>query len=152
MHLGNYLALLTGSETALAEAFATIRDHHRDEPDIGYTCWLLGTWSQAHVQALAPSVARYQAQKSAEPERLMQTLFAGPRTGSLALMRDLQDVWLLANQVDLCWNVITQAAQALRDGELEALYRRCQPQTQRQIAWLLSRIKQAAPQALVVAA
>lgn len=152
MHVGNYLGLLHSSEQQLADAFTTIADHHGDEPDIAQTCQLLSSWSREHVQALKPLIDRYSEQKSEEPERLSKTLFEEPRTGSLALLRDLHDLWLLANQVHLCSIVLSQAAKALRDKELEAACENLGGQTKRQIAWLLTRIKQAAPQSLVVAA
>jgi hypothetical protein len=152
MHVGNYLGLVHQSEQQLADAFSKVADHHGDEPDILQTCQLLSSWSQEHVKALHPLIDRYSEDKSDEPERLSQTLFEAPREGSLALLRDLHDLWLLANEVQLCWIVLLQAAKALRDQELESSCEQFSHQTQRQIAWLLTRIKQAAPQSLVVAA
>lgn len=152
MHVGNYLGLAHNSEQQLADAFRTIADHHGDEPDIYQTCQLLASWSQNHVQALKPLIDRYSEHKSDEPEQLSKTLFEEPRTGSLALVRDLHDLWLLANEVHLCWTVLLQAARALRDRELESACQQFDDQTHRQITWLMHRIKQAVPQALVVAA
>ena len=43
-----------------------------------------------------------------------------------------------------------QAAQALRDDELLAVVRECHLETELQVKWLTTRIKDAAPQALVV--
>jgi hypothetical protein len=67
-------------------------------------------------------------------------------------LRDLHDLWLLANEVHLCYTVLSQAARALRDREMEQACKQLDDQTHRQISWLMTRIKQAAPQALVVAA
>lgn len=152
MHVGNYLGLLENSERQLVDALVTIAQHHGDEPDIKQTCELLASWSQQNLEKLKPLIDRYSDAKSDEPERLKQDLFKQPRTGSLALVRDLHDLWLLANEVQLCWMVLDQAAKALRDRELETACTECSAQTKRQIRWLLSRIQQAAPQALVVAA
>jgi len=152
MHVGNYLALVHNSEQQLADALVAVANHHGDEPDIAATCVLISTWSKAHVQELKPLVDRYSEQKNDEPEQLYKTLFDTPRTGSLALLRDLHDLWLLANEVHLCWMVLSQAAKALQDSELSTTCETCSDQTKRQIAWLLTRIKQAAPQTLVVAA
>ncbi|MCY7335761.1 MAG: hypothetical protein LH613_06045 [Chamaesiphon sp.] len=152
MHIGNYLALIHGSEQQLADALDTIAAHHGDEPDILQTCQLLACWSRQHLELLKPIVDRYSEDKNDEPERLSSTLFDEPRNGSLALLRDLHDLWLLAHEVQLCWTVLIQAAQALRDRELLATCQQCSVDTKRQISWLMTRIKQAAPQALVVAA
>ncbi|GAA6619516.1 hypothetical protein [Scytonema sp. NUACC26] len=151
MHVGNYLALVHHSEEQLNRALMTVASHHGDEPDITQICEFLAERSRVNIEALKPLIDRYAEEKSDEPERLTQALFKEPRTGSLALLRDLHDLWLMANEVQLCWIVLLQAARALRDKELEAVCEKCNGQTKRQIAWLMSRIQQAAPQALVVA-
>lgn len=46
--------------------------------------------------------------------------------------------------------VLDQAAKGLRDKEMQELVERLDHQSRRQRSWLLTRIKQAAPQALVV--
>lgn len=152
MHVGNYLGILHCSEQDLADAFKTIADHHGEEPDVYNMCKLLSSWSSEHVEDIKPLVERYSEQKSSEPDRLKQTLFEEPRMGSLALVRDLHDLWLLANEIHLCYVILLQAARALRDVEMEKICQQFDKQTERQILWLLTRIKQAAPQALVVAA
>ncbi len=151
MHIGNYLGLVQASEEQLADAFLSVAEHHQDEPDIGGVCHLLASWSQQHLQKLKPLIDKYNEQKNEEPERLHQALFEGTRTGSLALLRDLHDLWLLANEVHLCWIVLDQAAKGLRDEGLEQVCLACDKETQRQIAFLLTRIKQSAPQTLIVA-
>jgi hypothetical protein len=151
MHVGNYLGLLHSSEQHLSEALLQVGQHHGDEPDIAHTCTLLASWSQEAMTLLRPLVERYGEEKNDEPERLVQSLFSGTRTGSLALLRDLHDLWLLANEVQVCVVVLSQAAAALRDQELTAVCEAIRGQNKRQIAWCLSRIQQAAPQSLVVA-
>ena len=152
MHIGNYLALAHHSEEQLAGALRQVADHHHDEPDIEQICKLLASWSTGHVTLLKPFIERYSEEKDDEPERLTQTLFSEPRNGSLALLRDLHDLWLMANEADLCWIVLSQAAQGLHDKELEGTVARCQAETKRQVAFLLTRIKVAAPQTLIAAA
>ena len=151
MYVSEYLGLLHGSEQALADSLRTVADHHGDEPDILQTCQLLASWSDSHVAAIAPILDRYLEKREDEPEDLREDLFRGPRTGALALIRDLHDLWLLANEVKLCWTILDQAARALRDTELETIGAKLLAETERQMSWLMTRIKQAAPQALVVA-
>lgn len=151
MHVGNYLGLAHGSEARLADVLKTVAEHHRDEPDIEQTCLLLAGWSEHHLSALRPLVQKYGENKNPEPANLETALFHGPRQGGLGLLRDLHDLWLMSNEVQLCWTVLEQAAQALRDDDLERVCQACSKETHRQIAFFLSRIKQAAPQALVVA-
>jgi hypothetical protein len=67
------------------------------------------------------------------------------------MLRDLQDLFLLASLVDITWGMVKQAAQGLRDTELLAVVEQCEQQTKVQLGWLNTRMKQAAPQALIMA-
>jgi len=151
MHIGNYLGLVHNSEKDMAKAFTLVAAHHAVEPDIRQTCELMASWSANHVENLKPLIAKYSEEKNKEPNKLTRTLFDKPRSGSLGLLRDLHDLWLLANEVKICWIVLLQAAQALRDKDLELSCQQFSAQTKQQHDWLLTRIKQSAPQSLVVA-
>ncbi|GGL17847.1 molybdopterin oxidoreductase [Deinococcus radiotolerans] len=151
MHVGHYVGLVHGSEERLVDAITRVAEHHRDEPDIYETCQLLAAWSRQHAAALKPLVQQYGEHRNAEPSAMEHALFQGPRRGGLALLRDLHDLWLMTQEVQLCWTVLEQAAQALRDEHLERVCQACGAETGRQTAFFLTRIKQAAPQALVVA-
>jgi hypothetical protein len=152
MHLAHYLALMERAETALADAFVKVAGAHGDEPDVHHICQRLARQCVEHAQRLGPFVARYGENAPEEPERLHAQLFTGTRAGPLGLLRDLQDLYLMASQSDICWTVIGQAAQGARDTELFALVQDCENQTALQVSWLRTRMKQAAPQVLVVAA
>ncbi len=78
-------------------------------------------------------------------------LFRGTRTGGIGLLRDLQDVYLMAAECDICWTVVGQAAYGARDRDLLEVVRTCEGETAIQLKWLRTRMKQVAPQALVVA-
>jgi len=151
MHVANYLELLHASEQQLVDALMTVAAHHSDEPDISQTCYLAALWSREAIFSLKPLIELYSDRKSDEPERLTKVLFEGPRTGSLALIRDLHDLWLLASHVQLCLSVLEQASKALHDQDLEGFCVQFGGQTKRQVAWLLGRIRQSASQTLVVA-
>jgi hypothetical protein len=151
MHLAHYLALAQRSETELAGAFRQVAAAHRAESDIAILCRKLAVQCDRHAEKLAPHVARYGAEAAAEPERLHQDLFGGTRAGGLGLLRDLHDLYLMANEVDISWTVIKQAAQGARDRSLLSTVEACEAETAIQLLWLRTRIKQAAPQALLVA-
>ena len=85
-----------------------------------------------------------------EPERLHAAGLAGTRTGPIGLLRDLQDLQVLATFVQTSWTVVYQAAQGLRDTELQDLAGSANAETSRQLAWFTTRMKAAAPQALIV--
>jgi hypothetical protein len=68
----------------------------------------------------------------------------------VGLLRDLQDLHLLATLVQTTWTVIAQGAQGLRDRELLEVATSANAETSRQLTWLTTRMKVAAPQALIV--
>jgi hypothetical protein len=153
MHIQDYLQLAINSEKQISEAFTKVADHHKDEPDIHSTCLMLGKWSEKHVDALEPFRKKYSEHASGEKEteRLSQTLFKQPRKGPIALLRDLQDLWLISKEIEISYKIILQAAKAFRDTELQTTCENLAVENGRQSSWLQTRIKQAAPQLLVVA-
>lgn len=151
MHLAHYLDLLQNSEKQLTDAFEHVSRKHQDEPDIEQICKKLSAWSREHRGKIMPFVEKYNNEHTSEPTDLKRDLFSKRRHGPMALLRDLHDVWLLTQEVQLCWMVIHQAALGLRDEDLKAVYDYCFPRTKRQTEWLLGRIKVAAPQILLVA-
>jgi hypothetical protein len=151
MQLAHYLGLLHASEGELAEAYREVRDAHADEVDVYHLCGLLAEQCDEHAERLAPFVERYGEEVVDEPDRLHGELFRGPREGGLALLRDLHDLYLLATECDLAWTLVGQAASGLRDTELCDVVRLCEAETATQLQWLRTRLKQTAPQTLVVA-
>jgi hypothetical protein len=151
MHLAHYLGLLHRAQASLGDAFGQIADAHHDEPDVFHTCRRLAGQCAEHAGRLEPFARRYAEEAPDEPERLHSELFRGTRTGGIGLLRDLHDLYLMAAECDICWTIVGQAAQGARDEELLAVVRRCEGETAVQLKWLRTRMKQAAPQALVVA-
>jgi hypothetical protein len=151
MHLANYLGLLHQSELELARAFLEVAEAHGHEPDVRVLCLRFADQSTAHADALAPFVDRYGEDKPAEPERLHSELFGGTRGGGLGLLRDLHDLYLMATECEVTWALVGQAAQGTRDADLLDTVERCRGEVDAQLKWLRTRMKQAAPQALVVA-
>jgi hypothetical protein len=145
-----YLTLLAESERTLADAYLQMAGAHGDEPDVHALCLTMAAQCQAHERLIARIVAEYgEAPADDEPERLHHEGVGEPRTGPLGLLRDLQDLYLLASLVDVTWMMVKQAAQALRDAGLLEVVEACEHETSVQLAWLQSRMKQAAPQALI---
>lgn len=151
MQLTKYLGLLRDAEAALSRAFEQVAAQHGDEPDVEHLCSVLSRQAGAHVKALDPVVARYGEQDDSEAERLAAAEFNGSRGGGAGLLRDLHDLYTLASFVDITWTVIGQAAQGVRDAELLDIVRASEQETTQQLTWLRTRIKQAAPQALIIA-
>lgn len=151
MQLAHYIGLLHRAQVELGKAFVEVAEAHEDEVDVFHTCRRLAEECGRHAERLAPFGDRYGEQAAEEPERLHSELFRGPREGGLGLLRDLQDLYLMAAECDLAWTLVGQAAQGARDEELLGVVHGCEGETATQMKWLLTRLKQAAPQALVVA-
>ncbi|MBQ1017042.1 hypothetical protein KBX71_04090 [Micromonospora sp. D93] len=151
MHLAHHLGLLHRGQVNLADAFRQVSDAHAEEPDIEHPCQQQAKRCDAHAEQLHPFVVRYSEDAPAEPDRLHSELFTGTRTGGIGLLRDLQDLYLMAAECDITWTVVGQAAYGVRDEEPLSVVRRCEGETAIQLKWLRTRMKAAAPQALVVA-
>jgi len=149
--LAHYVGLLHRAETNLAGAYREIGRAHQDEPDVLHDCERLAVQCDGHTRALQPFVDRYGAEADDEPDRLYSEIFRGTRQGGLGLLRDLHDLYLMATECDISWTLVGQAAKGARDDELTDVVARCEGDTAVQLRWLRTRMKQAAPQALVVA-
>ncbi len=151
-HLSTYVALADHSEQILAESLRALAEGRPDVHDVFHMCQTLATMSEKHREALAPVVDRYgEDQDVDEPERLRATGIGQIREGEIGLLRDLQDIHLLATLVKSTWMVVSQGAQGLRDRQLLTIAQDSMADTARQLTWLETRMKSAAPQALIVA-
>jgi hypothetical protein len=150
MNLAHYLGLLHRAQVELGKAFRDVGDAHRDEPDVLRICEQLAAQCDGHAEQLQPFAERYGEDADDEPERLHSDLFRGTRQGGLGLLRDLHDLYLMAAECDISWTLVGQAAKGARDDELAEVVARCESETTTQLKWLRTRMKAAAPQALVV--
>ena len=151
MHIGKYIDLVHRTEIDLAKAFRKVSKAHGDETDVYQTCQLLARWSDKLVEEVDPFIEKYKQEKDKEPDRLTQTLLKDTRKGGMALLRDLHDLYLIGTEVQVCCTILKQASDGLRDKELTTVCEEVERQTKRQLAWLMTRMKQGAPQTLIVA-
>ncbi len=152
MHLANYLGYLHKAELDLADGFRRVGEAHAQEVDVYHLCKaLLAKQCETHAEQLKPFVDRYGEGKPEEPEQLYHEFFDQTRSGSLGLLRDMQDLYLMANACDISWTMIGQAAQGVRDRELLEVVNSCEGETYNQLKWIRTRMKVAAPQTLIVA-
>jgi hypothetical protein len=151
MHLAHYLQLLHTAELRLAAAFREVSDGHAEEVDVHALALRLAEQCEAHAEQVEPFARRYGEDAPDEPDHLHSELFRGTRSGGLGLLRDLHDLYLMATECDLVWTLVAQGAQGARDTDLLEVTQRCEQETATQLLWLRTRMKQAAPQALVVA-
>ncbi len=154
-HMATYVGLLHKAEQTLADSFRTVGEGHAEEVDVFHMCSTLAAMSDAHVRMLAPVAERYGDESTGddvdEPERLHAAGLAETRSGAVGLLRDLQDLHVLGTLCQTTWTVVHQGAQGLRDRELLQVVEDAGRSTSRQLTWLNTRMKAAAPQALLVA-
>jgi hypothetical protein len=151
MHLSTYVGLVDEGEQTLARSFREVAQGHAQEADVVHLCERFAVQCDSHREQLAPVVERYGEDREDEPERLHAQGLGGTRTGGVGLLRDLHDLYLLVSYLDIAWTVVGQAARAVRDDELLGVVQWCEKETSAQLSWLTTRMKEAAPQALVVA-
>lgn len=152
MKLPVYIGLLDEAEATLANSFRVVAHGHGEEPDVHFLLETLAGQCDAHREALKPVIERYGEDTEGDEEhRLTANGVREVRSGPLALLLDLQDLYVLVNHIDVTWMMVGQAAKGDRDGQLLDIVTRCEGDTELQIRWLKTRMKQAAPQALLVA-
>jgi hypothetical protein len=149
MRISNYIDYVQHCEEELAKAFKAVSKHHILESDVHEMCKLFASWSLDHATNLTTMLTRYGDREEKEPHRMSYSLLT-MRTGSLGLLRDFHDLWLMTNEVKLGWIILQQCAKALRDEKLDLACVEFGSQTIRQSKWLMMKIKHSAPQILTV--
>jgi anaerobic selenocysteine-containing dehydrogenase len=108
------------------------------------------TFAGDAAKRLQPFVEKYGKRREGEPERLDEALLRRRAPSPFNLVRDLHDLWLLVNETLISVDILEQAGHALRDDELLQVLAKLRESNQRQRDWLRTRLRQAAPQVLVV--
>jgi hypothetical protein len=152
IYLVTYLTFLQAAEETLGRSYRLVSDGHADDADVRYMTDRFARRCAAHAEALGPVIARSERSMEPEPERLHVPGLSAHRAGPLGLLRDLQDLYQLANLIDITWVLVGQAGQGARDRGLLQIVDGCAEETRAQLAWLRMRMKAAAPQTLLVAA
>ena len=150
MHMSSCLGLVETGCATLAKSYRQIADGHADEPDVKHICQQFAAQCDHHEEQLRPFMARYGSHPSGEPERLDANGLSSTLSGGLGLLRDLHDLYLLAGFLNMAWTLVGQAAKGARDQDLICTVDDCTKETKAQQQWLTTRLKAAAPQALVV--
>lgn len=151
MNLGVYLGMLEHGVRDLADAYRQVADAHREEPDVWMNLHTFADDCERQAEGLGPFLTHYGEESDDEPDRLEAEVFQEPRSGGLGLLRDLHDLYVMGHYADITWTMVGQAAKGLRDADLIETIDTLERHTAAQIRWLETRMKQAAPQALIVA-
>jgi hypothetical protein len=143
-------------ETQLVEHLLRLADKHRAEHEVHHVAIDLAGWSRLNLAGLAEVASNYGVELAPDADgpgpvrHAIDALAAKTpgRVASLALLEDLRDLYLVASETSLGWEMLAQHAQARRERDLLDLTSRCHPQTLRQLRWVNTMIKTLSPQAL----
>ena len=144
------LGLVRSSEQQLIKSFGAMALKHKSDYEVHQSCKLFRLWSERRLEKLDTFAERHGALLNPDPGRLKRALFHGPRIGGYGLLRDLQDLLLLVHQARTGWTALTQAAKEMKETDLAETASECALEIDREIDWLCTHIKVAAPQALTV--
>jgi hypothetical protein len=141
VRVGPLLAHLRELETELAAELRAAAERHRAEHDVYHQCHTFALAADKRVQRLEPLARRYDGRSE---------WATAVGDGSDDLLLELRTLYLRAQEVATTWTMAAQAAKALRDRDLLTLATECQAEPEAQAKWFTTRIKVAAPQAMVL--
>jgi hypothetical protein len=162
--IGLLLGQLHHAETDLAAEYRAVAERQAAEHDLYYLGHTLATQCDQHAEAVRTIAQRFGKDLSepTNPEALHNVMagirrktshLLGPRPeAGLLLLRDLRQLYLLAEEANIHWLALGQVAQALPDHDLLDQVSALHKQALTQIKWLKTRIKETCPQVLLVIA
>jgi hypothetical protein len=147
------------AEGELAGELRKIGERHAVEHDLYHLGHTLARRCEAHLERLEPFAQRYGAPPgpdgAGDGSGLMETLrhksselLGRSELTGMLLLRDLRNLYLSAQEAELAWVILAQAAQAVRDRELLLVVSECHQEAEACGKWLRTRIKEASPQIL----
>jgi hypothetical protein len=145
------------AETELAEELVKTGERHAVEHDLYHLGHTLAKRCAAHLSRLEPFAERYGAPPAevTDSHGLVETLrhksselLGRSEATGLLLLRDLRNLYLTAQEAELAWVILAQAAQALRDRDLLLVASECHEEAEACGKWLRTRIKESSPQIL----
>jgi hypothetical protein len=139
--LGPLLAHLDQLETEFAAELRAAAERHRGEHDVYHQCQTFALAADKRVRRLEPFAKRYDG---------VPAWTSSVEDGSDGLLRELRALYLRAQEVAITWTMASQAAKALRDNDLLTVATECRSEIEAHAKWFTTRIKVAAPQAIVL--
>ncbi|ANB10545.1 hypothetical protein SAM40697_6592 [Streptomyces ambofaciens] len=153
------LRALHHGENHLTRRLTAVAERHHAEHEVHHVALDLAGWSRTHVQRLTDTAGHYGLDLSdcahrhlphplsTLTEKATEAVPHRPEPGML-LLDDLCELHLLAAENSLHWEMLAQAAQAIKDDGLLDLTSACHPETLRQMRWTNTMIKNLSPQIL----
>ncbi|MEU4393130.1 hypothetical protein [Kribbella sp. NPDC023855] len=158
MKLDHAITEVQEAEAELGRRLRIIGERHAVEHDLYHLGHTLARQCAEHLDLLAPLARKYGAEPvdaSADSPGLLEKarhkgaeLLGRTESAGLLLLDDLRDLYLCAQQAEISWTILQQAAKAARDQELLQVITKTHPETEMCAKWLRTRIKETSPQVL----
>ena len=156
--VGVVLQDLHEAELHLNLELQRIGERHAADHEIAHVVRDLAAWSERHVERLASEGRRFGLELGEVP-RSTNPLVAGVRRKSSELMgrrhasavllvNDLRQVFGEVSLVHLDWVLLGQLAKATRDQALLTLAEECRAESERQLTWAETKLKESVVQAM----
>jgi hypothetical protein len=149
---------LHASEVDLYLELQRLGERHRADHDVAHVTRDLARWSATHVQRLAAEGRRFGLELGEVPpstnplaagvRRKSSELMGRRHTASVLLVNDLRQLYGQASLVKLDWELLGQLAQASRDSSLVDMVAASVAETERQVTWAESKLKESVVQAM----
>jgi hypothetical protein len=159
MKLDKAIEDVQNAEAELAKELRAVGERHAVEHDLYHLGHTLAKQCADHLERLAPFGELYGASSADdridESPALLETLrhksaelLGRSESSGVLLLRDLRNLYLTAQEAEIAWVILAQAAQAVRDRELLQQVRLCHEEAEARGKWLRTKIKESAPQIL----
>jgi hypothetical protein len=149
---------LHASEVELHLELQRLGERHGADHDVAHVPRDLARWSASHVEKLAAEGRRFglelgEAPRSTNPivagvRRKSSELMGRRHAAAVLLVNDLRQVFGEASLVKLDWELLGQLAQAARDSALLTVLQECVAETERQMTWAETKLKESVVQAM----
>jgi erythromycin esterase-like protein len=159
--MGMLIDQLHDAEMSLSDDYRKIGERHAAEHDLWHNCHTFARQCAARARQLRQTAEHYGKdigepheiesvrRLAAQARRAVANLVGRRPTTALLMLRDLRELYVTAEEANLLWVMLGQAAQAARDAELletvEVLHR----QIISQIKWLKTQVKESTPQVIL---
>jgi hypothetical protein len=120
-HLSTYVGLVHRGEQTLVDSLRQVASGHPEDPDTALVCRSLARQHEGGLQRLGPSPIGTARRTSRSPSACTPRALTKTRSGGVGLLRDLQDLHVLAALLQTSWTILEQAAQGARDDDLLTL-------------------------------
>lgn len=148
-HVPDYLGILYACNDEFIKACDSVSQNNATHLEIVARLRILKQYSSEAKALLDPFLDKYGRRIPDEPDRLRKVLFK-KRSGEFGLIRDLQDLYVMASDTQIALEIIRPTALMLRDKELRDACDQIIEYDKKQMGWITTQLQLKAPHNVVV--